>query len=359
MRTWEWIRWMMVLAVMLMMSACGGGSEAGSDLAFVSNDRISVEECQAEGMVLETSGSSGTVLYSLSGEDAGAFAVNASTGVVRFRERALPDYETKDQYRFVAKATDGSGTSIEQNIIMTITQWQIDKTSAGGTVTKPYGCVPSPFTGKIWLDRNLGADRICTAHDDAECYGFYYQWGRGADGHEISADTIGSTDVKADDIDAVGHSDFITNTTELAGDWASVDEEGNERSAHWRQTDGSSVCPEGFRVPTIEELQAELFDEGSAQIDLDSAQKEGNTDDMRLNAYNSFLKIPSAGSRGDDAGLDGHGDVGRIWSSSVGLPPHDVGYSYVVYFSGSDAGAEAGGGIGRRVYGRSVRCIRE
>jgi hypothetical protein len=51
-----------------------------------------------------------------------------------------------------------------------------------------YGTVKSPYTGKIWLDRNLGASQVCdrnnsfTDNNDyvtsqQNCFGDYYQWG--------------------------------------------------------------------------------------------------------------------------------------------------------------------------------------
>ena len=36
-----------------------------------------------------------------------------------------------------------------------------------------YGIVKSPYTSKIWLDRNLGAKRVCQSFDDKKCYGVY------------------------------------------------------------------------------------------------------------------------------------------------------------------------------------------
>ena len=39
-------------------------------------------------------------------------------------------------------------------------------------------------TGKIWMDRNLGATQAATSSTDAASYGDLYQWGRAADGHE-------------------------------------------------------------------------------------------------------------------------------------------------------------------------------
>ena len=199
-----------------------------------------------------------------------------------------------------------------------------------------YGEVISPYTGKVWLDRNLGAKRVCTSLDDTECYGDYYQWGRNADGHEKS--TSSSTSARASNITNVGHENFITTTTSPR-DWASVDLAGAGRTANWSATDGSSVCPTGFRVPNIAELQAEL-------LDVDSAQIANNTD-----AFNSFLVLPSVGYRSNDSGaLNLQGSWGGVWSSSV-----SGSYSrYVYFFSGSaDSSNEY------RARGFTVRCLRD
>ena len=39
---------------------------------------------------------------------------------------------------------------------------------------------------QTWMDRNLGARRVATAVNDVFSYGNHYQWGRPADGHEIT-----------------------------------------------------------------------------------------------------------------------------------------------------------------------------
>ena len=195
-----------------------------------------------------------------------------------------------------------------------------------------YNTVTSPFTGKKWLDRNLGASRVCTALDDTACYGDYYQWGRDADGHEKSTSATNTT--LAGDIDTVGHSDFITNGSSPF-DWTTIDSDGALRSANWSKTDGTSVCPVGFRVPTITELTAETT---SA-----STTVTNNTD-----AFNNFLRLPSAGKHNyNDGSMSTQGSDSYIWSSSV---------------SGSDSrfldfGSSAIIGNGRRAYGFSVRCL--
>ncbi|VVM21411.1 hypothetical protein BSPWISOXPB_2895 [uncultured Gammaproteobacteria bacterium] len=40
-----------------------------------------------------------------------------------------------------------------------------------------YITLESPITGKIWLDRNLGATQAATSRTDSASYGDLYQWG--------------------------------------------------------------------------------------------------------------------------------------------------------------------------------------
>ena len=40
-------------------------------------------------------------------------------------------------------------------------------------------------TGRIWMDRNLGATRAATISTDTSAYGDLYQWGRGSDQHQL------------------------------------------------------------------------------------------------------------------------------------------------------------------------------
>ena len=66
-----------------------------------------------------------------------------------------------------------------------------------GTISNANTVVNST-TGKTWMDRNLGASQVATSSTDAAAYGDLYQWGRGADGHQIRTSgttaTLSSTD---------------------------------------------------------------------------------------------------------------------------------------------------------------------
>ena len=61
----------------------------------------------------------GTVTYSLTGTDAGAFTINSATGVVTIN--AVPDFETKPSYSFNVKAADPSGAFTTQAVTVNVT----------------------------------------------------------------------------------------------------------------------------------------------------------------------------------------------------------------------------------------------
>jgi uncharacterized protein (TIGR02145 family) len=203
---------------------------------------------------------------------------------------------------------------------------------------KIYKTVISPYTGKEWLDRNLGADQVCTAYDDSSCYGDYYQWGRNSDGHEKSSSN--TTTTQATNTSNVGHGDFILDQNlDYDGDWAKdADSDGAIRSANW------NPCPTGYRVPTIDELRAETVDQ----------EVQTNAD-----AYENFLKLPSAGYRNYVTGsvynqsssesMYGQNIYGTMWSSSV-----FGSSSKYLYFYSSFADST----IDYRADGLSVRCVK-
>jgi len=64
----------------------------------------------------------------------------------------------------------------------------------------------NPTTGRVWMDRNLGASQVATSSTDAASYGDLYQWGRGNDGHQSR--TSGTTTTLSSS-NSPGHGNFI------------------------------------------------------------------------------------------------------------------------------------------------------
>jgi hypothetical protein len=65
-----------------------------------------------------------TITFSLTGADAGAFNINAQTGVVTFKES--PDFEEKPSYAFNVVANDGKGGTATQAVTVTVTDVEDD-----------------------------------------------------------------------------------------------------------------------------------------------------------------------------------------------------------------------------------------
>ncbi len=195
-----------------------------------------------------------------------------------------------------------------------------------------YKTLLSPDTGRIWLDRNLGAARVATSSRDSASYGHLYQWGRDDDGHERR--TSATTTTLATDIANAGTSLFITN---IGGDWASVDANGSGRKNAWADGGANGICPAGFGVPTEAELMADTINATTTNIT------------NRATAFSSFLKLPVAGSRTEFGTLAFSGFKSRLWSRSLS---HNDQSKYLHFeLNGATFNST------NWVYGFSVRCI--
>jgi uncharacterized protein (TIGR02145 family) len=205
---------------------------------------------------------------------------------------------------------------------------------------KTYGTVTSPYTSKVWLDRNLGADQVCTSYNDTTCYGDYYQWGRPTDGHEKTTSST-TTTLSSEIYDL--NNQFILGTV-FPYDWhngwdsGASEDSGTSRKYHWSQdATGDGICPTGFRIPTIEELEQETINQGVNNIS---------------DAFSNFLKIPATGFR--DGTTDGSmiqkDTAGYLWTNSV-----STAYSeYIIYNTSWITSTTK-----ERSIGMPVRCIKQ
>ena len=128
--------------------------------------------------------------------------------------------------------------------------------SRGSILSKPwvYGTVTTA-TGKVWIDRNLGASRVATSVTDASAYGDYYQWGRPADGHQTkyltNNNSTGFTNTKS--TTSVPTTDLWIAPLDGSNDWLSPAD-----NTLWTGANPpNNPCPAGFRIPTLAEWQAE------------------------------------------------------------------------------------------------------
>ena len=209
-----------------------------------------------------------------------------------------------------------------------IPTWQ---TLAGAQTMGPTD-VYNPATGKIWMDRNLGASQVATSSTDAAAYGDLYQWGRSTDGHEKR--TSDTTSTLATSV-TPGHGNFIITSTSPY-DWHIL-----QNYDLWQGVNGiNNPCPAGYRLPTPVEWNAEIASWSSSKAD---------------GAFASPLKLPMAGWRNNEGSVLDEGTIGRYSSSGAG-PSIGGPSSAIVSFSTS---INAVLDISALCYGISVRCIKD
>ena len=195
--------------------------------------------------------------------------------------------------------------------------------------------VVSPATGKIWMDRNLGASGIATSFNDFSAFGDLYQWGRRADGHQCRSSATIAT---LSSVDQPAHGSFIIGPSNVTN-WRSP-----ENTNLWQGSTGvNNPCPTGYRLPTALEWNAEL-------------QAWGSNPDA-ISAFGSFLKLPMAGYRNNAGQVfdNSSGEFGFYWSSSWanGVPEGITG-PRILYFDTGVAEMD----ISDAIRGMAVRCIR-
>lgn len=86
---------------------------------FTSPASVSVPENQTDALTLQATDPSTPIVYAISGGDAASFNVDATTGVVTFKN--APDFEARDTYTFTATATDSAGNVATQSVTVSIT----------------------------------------------------------------------------------------------------------------------------------------------------------------------------------------------------------------------------------------------
>ncbi|WP_304142564.1 FISUMP domain-containing protein [Mesoflavibacter zeaxanthinifaciens] len=256
------------------------------------------------------------------------------TGIGTFESNLL-NLTSNTLYYVRAYATNSIGTSYGNELTFTTTDYASlypDGTVFCNNNVTAVVEVINPNTGKIWMDRNLGASQVATSSTDELAYGDLYQWGRGPDGHQCrnsnTTTTISSSTQPGDD-------NFIiitlNNTTNYYA-WNSTNENGNL----WQEVNGvNNPCPIGYRLPTETELNSERL-----------SWESNNT----AGAIASPLKLPMAGVRSETDGLVvQNGNAGLYWSSTY-EPTNSKGIW--IYNSGV---LIQGFGISS---GFSVRCIK-
>jgi hypothetical protein len=193
--------------------------------------------------------------------------------------------------------------------------------------------VTNPITGWTWMDRNLGASQAATSSIDANAMGDYYQWGRRSDGHQCRTSPT-TTNLSSTDQPLNG--DFIITPNQAVNDWRSP-----QNDNLWQGENGvNNPCPDGYRIPTVAELEAERLSWGS---------------DNAAGAYASPLKLTLAANRGfwDGSYVDGGGGYGWYWSSTA----NKCTEAYILGFAINGSSWAYASDL-PRAEGASVRCIK-
>ncbi|WP_396162178.1 hypothetical protein [Flavobacterium sp.] len=217
-------------------------------------------------------------------------------------------------------------TALQNSIVSSYPIGSIFCTSGSTAIVN----VTSPTTGRIWMDRNLGATQVATSSIDTNAYGDLYQWGRGADGHQCRTSSVTSS---LSSVDQPAHGSYILTPNSSPYDWRNP-----QNSNLWQGVSGmNNPCPSGYRLPTEVEWEAERL---SWAIGNNSA-----------GAFSSALKLTMGGSRSNANGSIGTvGSSGNYWSSSIsGI------HSRRLVFNNNTANTID---LVNRALGFSVRCIK-
>lgn len=190
-------------------------------------------------------------------------------------------------------ATEREATSVTNPTVNYAAMYPAGTVFCNNVVTAVVD-VTNPITGKTWMDRNLGASRVATSSTDELAYGDLYQWGRRADGHQCrnspTISVLSSSDVP-------NHAFFISILGEPY-DWRRP-----QNINLWQGVNGvNNPCPNGYRLPTLEEANQEKASWNS--------NNEGS-------AFSSKLKLPAAGLRYPSGGIFYEGKSVYSWTSSV------------------------------------------
>lgn len=226
-----------------------------------------------------------------------------------------------------------------------VATWQDAPGAGAGSGSTVAVTAVSPIhstTGKVWMDRNLGASRRAQSATDYLAYGQLYQWGRGNDGHADitwtsatagtpvngTTTTLSTTDYPEDNL-------FILQPASPY-DWRATQNDNLWQGVVTPTTGVNNPCPAGYRLPTNTELTTEV----TAYTITNSAS-----------AFASPLKFTVPGYRSYANGtLNDVGSGGNYWSSSVSGT------------SASNRYFNAGGtntDNDNRAFGLTVRCLKD
>lgn len=201
-------------------------------------------------------------------------------------------------------------------------------------------------TGRIWMDRNLGASRRAQSYDDYYAYGKLFQWGRADDGHadmnwisSTSGNLTNGTTTTLSTTDYPGHNLFIINNMTI--DFWQLGFNSSTTTL-WQGLNGiNNPCPANYRIPTQAEWAAEV-----AAYNITDG----------VSAFNSVLKLTLPGNIDYNSGLLQNSKTnGFYWTSSTSFSPSE---GNVRKFFETNTGINPNSSNFSKT-GFSVRCIKD
>jgi uncharacterized protein (TIGR02145 family) len=263
-------------------------------------------------------------VYSLSPnpkiDDANSISIitSANSGIGIFSS-TISSLLSGSDYYVSAFATSDAGTMYGNSILVATTGTKVP------TIVSA--------TGRVWMDRNLGASRVALNSTDTDSYGDLYQWGRRTDGHQSRSSSKYGNGFQFSSSNEVppGYSNLFIVASSAPNDWRSP-----QNSNLWQGVNGiNNPCPSGFRLPTSQEFAAEV-----SKYNISNAEK----------AFESALLLPIAGMRESNTALLSNSVNSNYWTSTT-----SGSFSKRATFTPNSVILEI---TAHRAYGMSVRCIR-
>lgn len=209
-------------------------------------------------------------------------------------------------------------------------------TSYGNPLIIPQQTVYNAATGKTWMSYNVGASNIPTSLTDTAGYGFLFQWGRAADGHQIVRPIPSgtTTTIATSSTPNNGGLFIIGNASSDYYNWIPI-----RNHSLWVSATGgiNNPCPTGFKVPSNDEFNTEINSWATENAD---------------GAFNSSLRLTYCGYRDvfNNGNLTYVGTRGYYWCRD-----NSTGTYYYKAITSTGVASSVAAAAGNAM---AVRCIK-
>lgn len=209
----------------------------------------------------------------------------------------------------------------------------------------------------VWAPVNCGYEPKDVDYNGFP-YGKLYQWGRkygqGYDWNDATSPSDGEL-IEGPVSQSTGNSEenankfYLSLADEDNGDWCETQNDNMWRDAQGEKT-SYDPCPDGWRVPTADELSVLISNKSSWTSDSNGLKGYYFTGEYTYMTNIPRIFLPAAGNREDTGHIYGRGYYGNYWASDT-----DYYYSAYLFFAQNDIRMDNYS----RAYGHSVRCVQE